>query len=322
MEIKHLRVLVAAIEEGSMQGASRQLNIAQPALSRRIMDLEAMLGCQLLVRGGRGVTPTPAGLALYRDALGIIDAVAEAGQRAQRLGLEQAREIRLGLVQTARKYGFIREALASFGTEHPEAGVAFTRGGSRQLSTAIREGHLDCTLLYELHLGSARLADRLVHKERYVLAAHPSHRLAGTGAVSLNDLAGEPLVCVLRDDMANEHNPILAHLRQHGLEPVVGQWAGSADEMMDLVMVSGGLCITPASTILSTPRGQICFRSLPDFAMELDLRIGWTNPPVTATLAAFMAHVETAIDCHQEEIASGAALWTTLDGFPLYRTSA
>ena len=141
MEIKHLRVLVAAIEEGSIQAASRQLNIAQPALSRRIIDLEAMLGCELLVRGGRGVTPTQAGLALYRDALGIIEAVAEAGQRAQRLGLEQAREIRLGLVQTARKDGFVREALAAFNAAHPEAGVAFTRAGSRDLASAIRDGH-------------------------------------------------------------------------------------------------------------------------------------------------------------------------------------
>ena len=73
MDIKHLRIFVAAVEEGSIQAASRLLNIAQPALSRRIRDLEDELGCTLLVRGGKGVTPTQAGLALYRDALGIIE---------------------------------------------------------------------------------------------------------------------------------------------------------------------------------------------------------------------------------------------------------
>lgn len=318
MEIKHLRVLVAAIEEGSIQAASRQLNIAQPALSRRIIDLEAMLGCELLVRGGRGVTPTPAGLALYRDALGIIEAVAEAGQRAQRLGLDQAREIRLGLVQTARKYGFVREALAAFNAAHPEAGVAFTRAGSRDLASAIRDGQLDVTLLYELHLSSPRLSERLVHKERYILAAHPSHRLAVRGAASLAELAGEPIVCVLRNDIANDHNPLIQQLRQHGLEPVVGQWASSPEELIDLVMVSGGICVTPASTIQSTPTGQLIFRALPEFAAELELRVGWINPPATAPLAAFVGHLNRAIDRHQEEFRQSLPDWAILDGVSLF----
>lgn len=318
MEIKHLRVLVAAIEEGSIQAASRQLNIAQPALSRRIIDLEAMLGCELLVRGGRGVTPTPAGLALYRDALGIIEYVADAGQRAQRLGLEQAREIRLGLVQTARKYGFVREALAAFNAAHPEAGVAFTRAGSRDLASAIRDGLLDATLLYELHLSSPRLSERLVHKERYVLAAHPSHRLAVRGAASLAELAGEPIVCVLRNDIANDHNPLIQQLRQHGLEPVVGQWASNPEEMIDLVMVSGGICVTPASTIQSTPAGQLVFRALPEFASELELRVGWINPPATAPLAGFVEHLNRAIDRHQGEFRQSMPSWAILDGVSLF----
>lgn len=316
-----MRVLVAAIEEGSIQAASRQLNIAQPALSRRIIDLEAMLGCELLVRGGRGVTPTRAGIALYRDALNIIESVAEAGQRAQRLGLEQAREIRLGLVQTARKYGFVREALAAFNATHPEAGVAFTRAGSRDLAAAIRDSQLDATLLYELHLSSPRLAERLVHKERYVLAAHPSHRLAVNGAASLSDLAGEPIVCVLRNDIANDHNPLIQQLRQHGLEPVVGQWASNPEEMIDLVMVSGGICVTPASTIQSTPAGQLMFRALPEFVSELELRIGWANPPVTATLAAFVTHLNSAIDRHQSAVTGTPPKWAVLDGISLLRAT-
>lgn len=322
MEIKHLRVLVAAIEAGSLQAASRQLNVAQPALSRRIMDLEAMLGCELLVRNARGVTPTKAGLALYRDALGIIDMVAEAGQRAQRLGLEQARAIRLGLVKTARKYAFVREALVAFNASHPEAGVAFTRAGSRELAAAIRDGQLDVTLLYELHAGSSRLTERLVHKERYVLAAHPSHRLAISGPAALVDLAGEQLVCVQRHDMANDYNPLLQQLRQHGLEPVVGQWADTPEEMMDLVMISGGICITPASSIFSIPAGQFVFRALPEFTMELDVRVAWASTPATPALAAFASHLEQSIDSHQDEIARKPPAWAMLDGLPQLRIAA
>ena len=322
MDIKHLRIFVAAVEEGSIQAASRLLNIAQPALSRRIRDLEDELGCTLLVRGGKGVTPTQAGLALYRDALGIIEQVVAAGQRAQRLGLEQERKIRLGLVQTARRYGFVREALSTFNAEHPEAGIAFTRGLSRDLATGIREGQLDATLIYELHIGSARLAERLIHKERYVLAAHPEHRLArkmaGAGAASLADLSGEPLVFMLRQDNADNHNPLLHQLRQHGLEPVVGQWANTSEEMLDLVVVSGGICITPASSMLLIPQGDLVFRAITDFAMELELAAGWATPPSSPVLGAFLAALHQAIDRHQQAIRAMGESWMVLDGVSLY----
>ena len=265
------------------------------------------------------MAPTRAGLALYREALAIIAAVVDAGQRVQRLGLEQEREIRFGLVQTARKYGFVREAMSAFNAAHPEAGIAFTRGLSRDLAAALRDGQLDATLLYELRIGSARQAERLVHQERYVLAAHPRHRLAVAGAACLADLTGEPLVCVLRQDTADNHNPLLHQLRQNGLEPVVGQWANSPEEMLDLVMVSGGLCITPASSMLLTPPGQLFFRALPDFATELELAAGWATPPSSPLLEAFLARLHYAIDRHQEGIRTVAESWMVLDGVSLYR---
>jgi DNA-binding transcriptional LysR family regulator len=63
MELRRLRYFVAAVEEGSLQRAAGRMHVAQPALSRRIRDLEDSLGCQLLERGVTGVTPTEAGRA-------------------------------------------------------------------------------------------------------------------------------------------------------------------------------------------------------------------------------------------------------------------
>jgi DNA-binding transcriptional LysR family regulator len=319
MELKHLRVLVTAIEEGSIQAASRELKIAQPALSRRIRDLEMSLGCELLVRGGRGVVPTPAGLALYHDALAILGSVVEAGQHARRVGLDQDREMRLGLVQSARKYGFIREALADFNKRYPQSGVALMRAVSRDLVAAIRDDRLDATILYEQRVASERMAGRLIHKERYVLAAHPTHRLAKSRPASLSELAGEPLVCMLRNDTVDQHNPLLQHCRLHGLEPVVGHWANSPDELMDMVMVIGGVCITPASSILFMPEGQLVFRALPDFSLELDLSLAWSVGSGTVQSTAFLAALHRAIDGHQNEILKSKAGWAILNGLRLYR---
>jgi DNA-binding transcriptional LysR family regulator len=85
MELKHLRYFLATVEEWSFQVAATRLNIAQPALSRRVRDLEAALNCQLLVRGARGTMPTPAGLVFYRDAQRVMDDRAEVLHRVQQL---------------------------------------------------------------------------------------------------------------------------------------------------------------------------------------------------------------------------------------------
>ena len=76
MEFRQLRYLVAIVDYGSISRASAQLNIAQPAVSIQMMNLEAELGTQLLIRSARGVTPTEAGLRLYKRArtlLGRLD---------------------------------------------------------------------------------------------------------------------------------------------------------------------------------------------------------------------------------------------------------
>jgi DNA-binding transcriptional LysR family regulator len=321
MELKHLRYFIAAVEEGSFHAAAEKLAVAQPALSRRIQDLEAELGCDLLVRSVRGVTPTRAGQAMYREALQILDRVSNAFQLTRRVGLEQGRENRLGLVQSARKYDFIHDALAAYAAEHPDSGVAITRAPSRILAGALREARLDATLLYEHHVSTARFGERLIHRERYVLALHPAHRLATPGPIALEQLSGEPLVWLVRRDTTDNHDALLQHCRLNGLEPVVGQLANSPEELIDLVSVSGGVCLTPASTALTTPRGQLCFRSVPDLKLELELTLAWNRNLSSEPAQAFLRCLHSAIDRHQAEIDSGAAEWARLDGTQLVRTA-
>jgi DNA-binding transcriptional LysR family regulator len=59
---------LAALDAGSLMGAARRIGAQQPTLSRHIAELEAQLGTPLFERTGRGVTPTPAALAIAAAA--------------------------------------------------------------------------------------------------------------------------------------------------------------------------------------------------------------------------------------------------------------
>lgn len=68
MDLRSLRYFIAVLEAGSLSRAAASLYIAQPALTAQIKKLEAELDTQLLERSHAGVTPTSAGLQLYKDA--------------------------------------------------------------------------------------------------------------------------------------------------------------------------------------------------------------------------------------------------------------
>ncbi len=77
-----MRTLVAAIDRGSLSAASRTLNVPLPTVSRRVSDLEAMLGSQLVVRTSRKLLLTEAGIAYVASARRVLDELAEAERAA------------------------------------------------------------------------------------------------------------------------------------------------------------------------------------------------------------------------------------------------
>lgn len=72
LDLKSLRLLVAVCDHQNIKQAAVQEHIEPSAISKRIAQLEETLGSPLLVRGRRGVQPTPAGMALLEHARSLL----------------------------------------------------------------------------------------------------------------------------------------------------------------------------------------------------------------------------------------------------------
>jgi PAS domain S-box-containing protein len=72
-ELVELETLVVCATEGSLAAAGEVLGISRPAVAKRIRSLEALAGCPLLSRGGRGVSLTDAGASLLDGARRMLD---------------------------------------------------------------------------------------------------------------------------------------------------------------------------------------------------------------------------------------------------------
>ena len=77
-----MSVLLAAVESGSLSGASRSLGLPLPTVSRKVSELESHLKASLLIRSSKGLELTPAGRSYVIAAKAILEQVHEAERAA------------------------------------------------------------------------------------------------------------------------------------------------------------------------------------------------------------------------------------------------
>ena len=78
-----MAMFLAAVDHGSLSAAARALKVPVPTLSRKVADLEAVLGTQLLTRTTRKLSLTDAGHAYAGAARRILEQVEEAERAAR-----------------------------------------------------------------------------------------------------------------------------------------------------------------------------------------------------------------------------------------------
>jgi len=137
-----LRLFVAIVEEGSIAAAAEREHIAAAAVSRRVSDLEAVLGTQLLVRSNKGVGPTDAGadlLAMARRTLHELDGISVA-MRQYSTGVRG--HVRV-LANISAITQFLPRAIKSFLTAHPDVHVKLEEEISARVAKLVAENAAD-----------------------------------------------------------------------------------------------------------------------------------------------------------------------------------
>jgi DNA-binding transcriptional LysR family regulator len=80
--LESMSMLVAVADAGSLSAAGRRLNVPLTTVSRKVSELEAHLGTQLIQRSSRRITLTDAGTAYLEACRRILDDIGEAERAA------------------------------------------------------------------------------------------------------------------------------------------------------------------------------------------------------------------------------------------------
>lgn len=189
MTFDELAAFVEIANGGGFTQASRKLHRSQPAISRRIAELQRRLGVALFERVGRGVRLTDAGRALLPHAEAALAALRD-GERAVREAAEPAKAavtLRIAIVGTLADSRVV-DALRAFRKRFGDASLELRTATSREVSALVRRGDADLGLRYFAD-PDRRLESLSLGGERLCVVVPKSHRIRARRVPSLRALA-------------------------------------------------------------------------------------------------------------------------------------
>ncbi|MEY2843099.1 MAG: hypothetical protein RI920_1136 [Pseudomonadota bacterium] len=244
MKLTQLRDLVAIVEHGSLRAAARQLDIAQPLLTRSVRSLEKDLGVTLFDRQALGMTLTPAGKLFHQRASVIVNEARRArDELTQVLGEGLGAGTLVAGLSIMPHAGLLPGALPGFRRRYPNVRLQLIEGLFPDLESRLREGSVD------FYLGAAPrllpapglLVETLFSNTRAVVG-RKGHPLSKAG--SLKELASAEWATPSIDYNASEDLARLFELC--GLPPPkVALQAGSAFSLMVALAQTDLLAMLP-----------------------------------------------------------------------------
>jgi len=175
MNTHDLVAFVAVVETGSIVAASARLNLTQPGVTRRIQNLEEMLGTELLDRLSKPLKPTAAGHQAYEQGRRVLRMLDDLRSGVAADGLVRG-EFRLGISPYLSESG-LTGPLDTLRAEFPALAVRVVSGWSPNQLERVSRNELDAAAIC--------LPDRTA----------PPDDLAG------DDLGSQPVIFVVARDM-------------------------------------------------------------------------------------------------------------------------
>jgi DNA-binding transcriptional LysR family regulator len=216
MEIRHLRYFRVLAEQLHFTRAALLLNVAQPALSHQIRQLEEELGAQLVERTNRRVRLTAAGEVFLDRAVGILEQLDQAARETARVGQGEAGTLVIGVVSTA-VCSVLPELLRSMRKEAPHISIDIREMEPGEQVEALRRETIDIGLLLCLAIQDPSFDSLVISRERLIVALPTGHSAATADKVRLGDLEGETFLIPRRQPVAGYHEMVLEALRVGGI---------------------------------------------------------------------------------------------------------
>ncbi|GAB4242689.1 MAG: LysR family transcriptional regulator [Candidatus Methylacidiphilales bacterium] len=259
LDVRHLRAFRAVAARLNFRRAAEDLHVSQPALSRKIAQLEEGIGTRLLVRSGRRTELTVAGRFLEARAGALVRDLERLWRETREAGQGQRGSLALGCTETAMA-GFLPPVLRRVRAGLPGVSLVLRLDHSDRLVRAVSDGGLDLAIVSLPATGEGLRSVR-VAEEALGVVLPEEHPLAARASLGLQDLREESFILFPPQDNPQLHAEIVEKCRRAGFFPRRGE--ETASRTLAVSMVAAGFGVTligERSARLCGP--GTCFRPL------------------------------------------------------------
>lgn len=236
MDLKSLKYFVAAVDAGSITGASKQCFVAQPSITIAINKLESEFDTVLLTRHKKGVTPTSAGQQFYQHSKALLN---QAGSMFDYFNPQQSRQTITIAVQADISLVYLKRLMSQLQQHCPQWLLHLTSDSTADiyLGSDYPNDYLNCDSKKSL------TAFHPLWQDQYYLIIPNNHALGFKTHVTLEQLHG---VAMIERRQCNNMCLLMDYMRELQIERVASvdteEWA------LALVEQQIGLLLAPLTT--------------------------------------------------------------------------
>jgi DNA-binding transcriptional LysR family regulator len=297
--LRQLQFFIAAAEAGSVSGAARGLSISQSSVTEAIRALEDDLGVTLFDRQARGLLITHKGSAFLRHARQILADVATARTSFKDEAETATGRLSLGVTSLVAGY-VLSDILSRFRRAFPQVDLNVIEDNGDYLQHLLIGGELDVAVLL-----TSSVKDRMAMQVETLLVSPYrlwlplGHPLAQQEAIALEELAGQPLIQLMVDEIEESTRRLTAALP---VKPEVAFRTRSVEAVRSLVATGAGLAILPSLVYRpwSLEGDRIEIRDVSGDLPTVQVGLAWRRgAPLSAPALNFIRAAQGAVALRQ-----------------------
>lgn len=294
MELRHIRYFLAVAEEMNFSRAAEKLCIAQPPLSRQIMDLEDELGVVLFNRSKHALSLTDEGALFKQYAIQVLDLVEHSTSEVREMKQGLQGMLNLGTVE-GNAPRMLAEWIADFHKENPHVQYTLWNGNSDDVVQRVMNGLCELAVIMEPHNGVG-LNSIPIFTEKWVAIIPKNHPILKNKKkkVTMDQIADYELIIPSRESRLSE---IGEWFKDTNKSPKVRCRVAHVLSAYELTRQGLGIAIFPASTENIVSSEEVTIKEFEDPAPTVSYILVWNkNRTLSHAAVEFIDYVKMLLD--------------------------
>jgi DNA-binding transcriptional LysR family regulator len=246
LNTQRIKVLLAAIDNGSLTRAGQIYGYTQSAVTQMMHAMEEETGFPLLIKNNKGVEPTQEArmlMPLMRQILNLEEKLEQ--EKAEILGMHKG-TVRVGsFVSTS--ISWLPQVLEYFQQNYPDVEFRIEELGHDEMIERLNDGSLDLALMSDP--GSSSIEFIPVLEDPLMVVFTDKYDLSSYDYVPVDVLRNYPFIMTYREYDSDPHYVF----EKAGFMPEVRYYSRDDSAVLSMVQKGLGLAILPEMTLEEVP---------------------------------------------------------------------